>query len=1089
MIRFFIQRPVAAAMLYLAVSLLGLAAWRNIPIELLPDTDLPRLSVSAQWSGASPEAMEAFVTAPLEAAIQQVRGVAKVTSTSRDQFGSATATIEVQFARDTDMDFARLELSERIAALEPDLPPAMSPPRISPYVPEEFREQSRPFLSYTFTGPYTVEALRSWVDEVIGPAIAQVEGVAEVEASGGRARELEIELDPDRIHALGLDPFAVRRRVEDLEYVREAGMVRDGALLRTVAIRHQAHSVDDVRRLVVMAGQGRVIRLQDVATVRDTYEEPTSYYRIDGQPAVSFQVHREPRTNAVSVAERAKAAVAMLSLPPGSRLMLDDDQSAAIRAQLSDLRYRALLSAGVILAVLLAFLRSFRAAAVVFATIVFSVLAALNVIYLAGFTLNVLTLMGLAMAFGQVDDNAIVVLENIHRKGAGGGTGAAEAAEVGAREVIVPVIAATLTTLVVLIPFVYLQGELKIFYVPLAVVMGLSLLASLIVAFTFIPALAARLLRAEREKQEAGSVGTPAASPAPATSGGAAAPAAAPLYVRFYSHLLHATLRHPWLTVGVAAGLLAGSYRVFDQYVTRGVVWRSWWADRSYIDIYISLPRGEELERTDELSRFFEEKLKGLPEIERFVTRVQPQSALIQVTFPDSLERTAVPVAIKEQMVAYSYLFGGADVRVYGFGPSFYGGGGGGAPNYTIRILGYNYEKVREIAEDLAKRLRGFSRIREVDINSAGWFTRDKATEFALRIDRRRLALHDLTAQDVVRQVAAAVRGRYGRDAVRVAGQELQYSVKLAGHDRLDLDGLAETLLLTPGGEGVRLGDVAEVSPREVLSSIVREDQQYRRIVAYEFRGPTRLGDRVRDAVIASTALPPGYTIEAREDWGWAPEERQQIYGVLAVSLVLVFMVTAALFESLRQPLCVLLTVPMALIGVFLMFYVSKASFTREAYIGVIMMGGIVVNNAILLVDHVNRLRRAEKVPFREAVVRGTLDRVRPILMTSATTVLGLLPLVLFSEHADANIWNALGYALIGGLASSTLLVLTVTPAVYWLFERGPERRRLIGAGLSEAAVAAIFPRWRASDIRARGWRITRALAGAARRVGTLWPR
>src|SRR3990172_3551840 len=751
-------------------------------------------------------------------------------------------------------------------------------------------------------------------------------------------------------------------------------------------------------------------------------------------------------------------------------------------------RYRALLSAGVILAVLLAFLRSFRAAAVVFATIVFSILAALNVIYLAGFTLNVLTLMGLAMAFGQVDDNAIVVLENIHRKNAAGAAGAREAAEAGAREVIVPVVAATLTTLVVLIRFVYLQGELQIFYVPLAVVMGLSLLASLIVAFTFIPALAARLLRAESGKREAGSVGTPAASPAPATSAGAAAPAAAPLYVRFYSHLLHATLRHPWLTVGTAAGLLAGSYRVFDKYVTRGVVWRSWWADRSYIDINISLPRGEELERTDELTRFFEEKLKGLPEIERFVTRVQPQSARIQVTFPDSLERTAVPVAIKEQMVAYSYLFAGADVRVYGFGPSFYGGGGG-APNSTIRILGSHYQKVREIAEDLAKRFRGFSRIREVDINSAGWYTRDKATEFALRIDRRRLALHDLTAQDVVRQVAAAVRGRYGRDAVRVAGQELQYSVKLAGHDRLDLHGLAETLLLAPGGEGVRLGDVAEVSPRDVLSSIVREDQQYRRIVAYEFRGPTRLGDRVRDAVIASTALPPGYTIEARQDWGWAVEERRQIYGVLAVSLVLVFMVTAALFESLRQPLCVLLTVPMALIGVFLTFYVSKASFTREAYIGVIMMGGIVVNNAILLVDHVNRLRRAEKVPFREAVVRGTLDRVRPILMTSATTVFGLLPLVLFSEYADANIWNALGYALIGGLASSTFLVLTVTPAMYSMFERGPERRRLIAAGLSEAEVAVLFPRWRAPDIRARGWRIMWALAGVMRRVGSLWPR
>jgi HAE1 family hydrophobic/amphiphilic exporter-1 len=187
--------------------------------------------------------------------------------------------------------------------------------------------------------------------------------------------------------------------------------------------------------------------------------------------------------------------------------------------------------------------------------------------------------------------------------------------------------------------------------------------------------------------------------------------------------------------------------------------------------------------------------------------------------------------------------------------------------------------------------------------------------------------------------------------------------------------------------------------------------------------------------VIASTTLPEGYEIEGEQDWTWSTEEQQQIYTVLAISLVLIFMVTAALFESVRQPLTVLLTVPMALIGVFLMFIYTDASFTREAYIGVIMMGGIVVNNAILLVDHINYVRRTEGVPTREAIVQGTLERVRPILMTSATTIFGLLPLVLFSEYADENIWNALGYALIGGLASSTLLVLTVTPAIYLLLE------------------------------------------------------
>jgi len=1020
-------------MAYLAVALLGVAAWRNIPIELLPDTQLPQLHVTAQWRGASPEALEAFVTAPLEAAVQQVRGVEKITSTSSEQWGLARANITVEFTRGTDMDFARLDLSERLAAIDEDLPAEVPAPMIEPYVPEEFREQQRAFLSYTLTGPYTLEALRALVDDDLVPDLLQVDGVAGVEASGGRERLVEISLDERKVNALGLEPGRVWQKIRELEYVSEAGVVEEGGLLRTIAIRHRTESAEQIRQAPLLIDRGRLVRVRDVATVHDTYEDPQSYYRIDGQPAVAFEVHKEVGVNTVQLADRVKARLAELepAQPSGVRLILDEDESEAIKAQLTDLRYRALIAAGVIFVVLLVFLRSFRSAGIVFATIGFSVLIALNLIYFGGLTLNVLTLMGLAMGFGLIVDNAIVVLENIYRKvheGEQAADGdATAAAEAGARQVVLPILAATLTTIIVFIPFVYLQGELRVYYVPLAIVVGMSLLASLFVAFTFIPALAAKLFRSqgERGRYAAESSSRP------------------PVYVRVYSTLLGVTLRFPIVTVLVALSVLAGSWHLFDKYVTRGVLWRSWWGQQTYIDVIINLPRGAELERTDELAGYFESKLRQTPEVERFVTRVQPQFARITATFPDSLENTWVPVAIKEQMVAYSNLFGGAEVRVYGFGPSFYGGGGG-APNYSIKILGFNYETVRDIAEDLGRRLQRFSRIQDVDVNSAGgWYTRDKASEFVLRLDRERLGLHGLTARDVVNQVVAAVAGQVQRGNIRVAGEEVRFDVKIEGNEDVDVLALQELLLMTPAGQGVRLDDVATLGERDVLTRIVREDQQYQRYVSYEFRGPTKLGDRTRDAVIAATRLPEGYAIEGEQEWDWSSEEQEQLLLVLLVSLILIYMVTAALFESIRQPFCVLFAVPMALVGVFLMFFYAKASFTREAYIGVIMMGGIVVNNSILLVDHINHLRRAARVPFTAAILRGTLERVRPILMTSATTILGLLPLVLWSEYADENIWNALAYALIGGLASSTLFVLTVTPALYLLFERRPERRRL----------------------------------------------
>ncbi|HEX7117712.1 MAG TPA: efflux RND transporter permease subunit [Longimicrobiales bacterium] len=1087
MIRLAIRRPVAVAMTYFAVALLGVAAWRNVPIELLPETNLPQLHVRATMSGASPEVTEALLTAPLESAIQQVRGVERIESQSFEQFGQGRAEITVEFARGTDMDFARLELSERLAALEEELPDNASTPVVEPYVPDELEDQNKAFLRYTVTGPYTLEALRAHVEDVIEPEVAQVDGVGYVQVWGGRDRLLEIELDEEKLQSLGLNVWAVRQRILDLEYVRQAGVVEGQGVRHAIAIRHRAESAAEIERVPLLTVSGQELRVGDVARVHDTFEEPRSYYRIDGDPALSFTVFKESGTNTVAVADRVKARLAQIESlhPPNVRLILDEDESEDIRAQLTDMRFRATVSAGVIFVVLLLFLGSVRSAAIIFSTIAFSILITLNLIYFGGLTLNVLTLMGLAMGFGLIVDTAIVVLENIFRLRRAGEPPAV-AAERGAREVVLAVLAGTLTTVVVLVPFVYLQGELRVYYVPLAIVVGFGQIASLFVGFTFIPALGARLLGGVLPAEGADALARSGAAPhasdgiggdAAAIASGAgtsgagsaggvgAVVARPPFYVRIYAGMIRFTLRFPWVTVVLALAMLGGSYYLFDKYVTRGVVWGRWGQGDTYIDIRMSLPRGEELARTDELARYFERKLKTMPEVGRFVTNVQPQYAHIRVTFPDSLNLTQVPVVITEQMQAFAHQFSGADISVYGYGLPFFGGGGSSPPNYSITVLGYNYEQVRQIAEDLAVRLKRFSRIRDVDPNASGrWYDRDKATELVLTIDRRRLALHQLTAQDVVRYVSAAIRGRNLDDRIRIGGEEVRFQVKLEGNETLDVLGLQQLLIPTRTGQAVRLVDVATLTEREVLNRIVREDQQYRRNVAYEFRGPTKLGDRIHEAVIKTTRLPPGYKLEGRDEWRWSDDERDQIYGVLAVSLILIFMVTAALFESVRQPLCVLLAVPMALIGVFLIFFYTGATFTREAYIGVIMMGGVVVNNSILLVDHINQRRRRDGLPLAEAILQGTIERVRPILMTSATTVLGLLPLVLFSEAADANIWNALGYALIGGMSSSTVLVLTVTPALYLLFERRAERKRpavvaIATLALSAAGCAADAPR------------------------------
>lgn len=1014
MIDLSIRRPVATAAIYIGLVALGAYSFRLIPLGLLPDIDYPRLTVEASWGGASPEALEAFVTSPLEGAAQQVSGVRKITSASRanSRGTGSTTSIDVEFDRDTRMDFARLDLSERINALRDEFPPGVQPV-VQPFTPPEFAEEDQPFVSFLMHGSFTAARLAEIATEEIVPAISAVDGVSDVFVRGLREREVAIELDGSRLEALGLRPVDVQRRVNDLTTLRAPGSLLLEGRQVVLSVRTRVQRVSELEALVIDQRPGGPIRLRDIGTVREQTADAQYHFRIDGRPTIAIIVRRAAGTNAVAVAEDVKAVSEQMQaqLPPSVVLELDADESREIGRQLTDLRLRAMAAAIVIFMVLMLFLRSLGAVLVVFATIGFSALIAVNMLFLGGFSLNVLTLAGLAWGFGLIVDNGIVVLENVERHGVAGES-PADAARNGARQVVLPVVAATLTTAIVLVPFLFMQGDLRLYYLPLAYAVGFSILASLFVAFTFVPTMASRLY-ARRSRQVAQ---------------GARATEEAPLYIRAYRGLLESSLDHPWIVAFVCAAALGGSGWLFDEHVTRGTLWRGFWGQRTYISIQIQFPRGAGLERTDDLVRSFEDRIKTIPEVKRFETQVLPQYASIRVTFPEELESTQIPVAIKEQMVAYSYQFTGAEVRVYGFGPSFYGGGGS-PPNYRLKVFGYNYLQVQTIADELAGRLERFSRIEDVDPNASGaWYESDKEFEYFLDVDREAIGTQELSVEELLNFVAANLPGEVGGQRLRIGGEELPFSVKLEGYDEFDLLALQDLRIPTDVGE-VRLADVAGIERRNVLAQILREDQQYERTVAWEFRGPRKLGDLVRDVVLDATELPPGYKIEEDDRWRWDEDEQAQVYFALGFAVLLIYMVTAALFESLAAPFVVLLTLPLALIGVFLIFFFTDGTFTRTAYIGTIMMAGIVVNNAILIVYHIGELR--QRLPTREAILQGTLERVRPILMTTLTTVFGLLPLVLFAQSTDENIWNSLALATIGGLLSSTLFVLVAVPVAY----------------------------------------------------------
>lgn len=995
-----IERPVAVSMAMLIIVVTGLYATLHLPLELTPQAELPKISVNTAWPNASPEAVEAFVTAPIEGVAAALPGVQTLTSTSSE----GRSTVSIEFTPKTKVDFIALQLADQLSLIKAEFPHDVRPPRIEPYVPEAFRQEA--FLQYQFSGPYSLYEIRQFALNYLRPALQQIDGIAAVHVQGGQDAEVHILLDRDKLVNFGLTPERVAASLLDLNVRTQAGLLPGRQVSTDLLVLNPVQRIDELRALPVQGTAGRV-QLRDIATVQRAYENVSSLVRIDGQPSVSLSIEREAGSNLIAVANAvfARLEALVVELPPGLRLLKIHDQSEQIRADLRALSSRSFFCLLVILLVLVLFLGSFRLPLLVMSTVAFAILLTLNLFYFADLTLNILTLAGLALGFGMLVDNAIVVIDNIHRRRELGEAPVTAAVQ-GTREMLLPLAAATLTTVVVFVPFLYLTGELRVFYLPFTTAVCLALLSSLAVSLLFTPVIAARSVPQPHRRFDR--------------------------IVGIYQRGLRFGLRWPLLPILAAAGLFYYAWVQFDKNVTRGEIWR--WGGDTYLAVHVRLPKGAQMQRADDIARVFEDKVVGLSGITRITTYVYPERLYVRINFPEHVVMTAYPHILKEQLSVLASRFAGINIGVSGFGPGFFSSGlSTSMPNFRIKVLGYNFDEVRRIAEEIGQQLERNRRVREINTSGSGrWWSASAQTETVLRIRRERLPQHHLTVADVVGQVAAYLRENQQWQQLRLGRDQLEYRVKYADFEQFDQEDLFDVALQASDGSLVRLREVAEIAEREVQSEIVRENQQYQRWITFEYRGPHKFGQRVVDAIIENTQLPPGYKLE-QPRWFLSEEEKLELYTVLALSILLVFMVTAALYESLVQPFIIMLTVPLALIGVFLIFWLSETNFDRSAYIGVVLLSGIVVNNAILLVERTSRLRR-EGMAIDDAILAGAGQRLRPILMTTATTVFGLLPLV--AAGGESRLWGTLALATIGGLCSSALLVLAVTPALYRILVR-----------------------------------------------------
>ena len=1002
MIHWATRRPAVILATSVAILLAGGVSFTRLALATRTSIELPRLNVSASWPGASAELMETYLTSPIEAAIQGVRGVRRTSSQSRDESSLLTVELEPK----ADVQLARLGILERLELLRPEFPPGAGAPIVSNYVPENLEEQ--PLLTFTVSGPYTSGTLQKIANEKVNPRLSAVSGVSGTSVQGGTELGVSVSYDSRLLRQLGVTPAAIGSALSEARMVRAVGEEQFGSTQRQVVVRDQPEAIEQLNNLPIRGPGGRVFRLGELATVRPEEDARGRFFRINGNPAIAMSVTRLPGADAIKTVAAIRAALKEIepTVPPGVKFRIVADESIALARQLRDLVTRgaiAFLSVTVVLALLL---RNVRAVLLVMASAAVAVAGTALGLFLLDIPANLLTLAGLGMGIGILVHNGVIVVSRL-----GTQPDTPEGRATAARRILPAVVGSTLTTGIVLLPFLYLQGDARAAFVPFAAAFSLALAWSVVSAVLLVPALG---------------------------QGHGVRQAHWPRAKRAYTRVVISLLRWRWATITGTVVVLAVLSWAFVKKVPRYSFGRYGGDQRTTLRASLSFPRGSDPASLDWAIRELEQiVLRGYPEVEQVTAQSGGTSAQMVVLFTREGQYSGRPQELEEMLTQRAVFIGGASVGVYGQGPGFSSGFGAAAiQTNRLRILGYSYEGVERLALDLKERLEKIPRVRDVNVNAASFFARERGYAVTLDPDRDALARYGITASQFTQAVAREVRGPVGRQLLEIDGDEVPVTLKAAGARERSLDELREALIPTATDAPVRIGDVAAVGEREAINQISREDQQYVRIVAYEFRGPAKLAQRTHTAFLKSISVPAGYGVaDALGGFGYVPDDSEKgLWLVFGIGLTLVILSVAIVFDSVWAAWMVFLAIPLALSGVIAAFWAAKAGFTREAAVGVILVVGLAVNQAILLIDAALERRRAHQAAMTSRslsateVVRAAASRSGVIVLVTVTSLASLVPLAVGT--ALTNLFGAIALATAGGTVFGTLGAMLVMPAI-----------------------------------------------------------
>jgi len=1035
------------ALCYTLVCVLGWIFWVRIPVELTPNTALPSVTVSYTWAGASPESMEKYVTRKVEDIAHRLKGVKKIQSITNQ--GQSIVTID--FEKQTPIDYRIIELREQLNQLRNSLPATVYQGQITKRVPQQLAKNQM-FMAYSLSGKMNRYDLLDWARRHIKLPLSSLRGLSGIQLNGVQNPALTITFDPNYIRQYNLSVNNIMSRLRYGMQWQSAGWVQNHVNRVDIVRAPVYKNIKQIRNLPIQLpdSTGR-IRLGQIANIAIKDFPARSHTRINGQPALTISFTKTPGADAISLSKTIHSRMQQIrqSLPSGLLLHLELDSTRELRNQINSLGQQAWYSLLCVFLVLLLFIHEIRAPLLILSSIALSVLLSIILLYLSGYTLNLYTMAAITIALGMVVDNAIVVYEQVRPGLPNFRKQRIRHVASELRNVIVPVIGNTLTTVGIFLPLIFALPRQRFFLAPLGIAMSLTLLSSIVICLTWIPYALIWLiplrfhsfafLNRIQHRIDNGIRRINRYFPSRNRVA---------LYFFHYRHKLRwpvyigliLLIGIPLFLIPAPNGSSADTSHWYDFYFNNrdkidhyigGISYRFYsniyfgqpfsGSQNQTLQVNITTPLGTPLKEIDKIAHNFETIAAPYRYAMSFFKTREAEGSGAQITyhFKKQYVDSAAPYLLKNDAIYLAARTGNSSISVSGFGQGYYSGGGGGYSSYTYKLTGYSYQQLLNLARELKHRLKQNQRVTKVNINRSQFFSNKSLSHYVLNFNKNALFLKGLNRTQILQNLELETNPRYSLGRVYLNNKQLFLMARIKRPEREQNHLMTEHRKVN--GKIFSLNQIGHLTKEKVMASIRKENQSYTRYVDFSFIGPYQYGKQYAKHVLKQLPVPIGAKVTyGNAGFGQTSKQIQNLILLIIAAIVIVWMIVSALLESWGEPLVIIIAIPLSFIGIMEGFLYTGMDFGRGAFAGTMLLIGVVVNNAILLM-HGHRLMEEKGIHGARSWLYTYKKRMTSVLLTTMTTLAGLVPLMF---QGTSEFWNTMSITVFWGLSISTILIV-----------------------------------------------------------------